>query len=287
MRYRVSWILAVSFVFLPLLPAQIVAPTTTGMVAPAASGAGVPTSVLTCNAASANILFLNTSTNQLSICNPATSAWTTPADPSATATAIGGVKLAAGQTATTLSTVATTGAYSDLSGKPTLTNGTVTAFAVGTWPSWLTPSLATPTTTPTLGVASSAIPNSALANSSVTVGGATCTLGSSCTPLNVTYYNAAGVISARKCWQGNVTSTTAGAFTASIASASFTTVDYVNASVKSTAATAAGSGNANIVTNSLTTITGTVTIPLSIIVGGLGVVLSSTAQTVWVEACGT
>ena len=41
--------------------------------------------------------------------------------------------------------------------------GSVTSFGTGTWPSWLTPSVANPSTTPTLSVAASAIPNSALA----------------------------------------------------------------------------------------------------------------------------
>jgi hypothetical protein len=62
-------------------------------------------------------------------------------------------------------------------------SGTVTNFIAssGSWPSWLTPSVATSTTTPTLSVTASAIPNSALANASTTVNGVTCTLGSTCT----------------------------------------------------------------------------------------------------------
>ena len=54
-------------------------------------------------------------------------------------------------------------------------------FSTGTWPAWLTPSVANSSTTPTLSVAASAIPNSALASSSVTIDGTSCTLGSSCT----------------------------------------------------------------------------------------------------------
>jgi hypothetical protein len=59
--------------------------------------------------------------------------------------------------------------------------GSVTNFLTGTWPSYLTPSVATSTTTPTLSVSASAIPNSALANAATTVNGQTCTLGSTCT----------------------------------------------------------------------------------------------------------
>jgi fibronectin-binding autotransporter adhesin len=62
--------------------------------------------------------------------------------------------------------------------------GTVTNFIANSasWPTWLVPSVATSTTVPTLSVSASAIPNSALANASVTVAGATCTLGSTCSP---------------------------------------------------------------------------------------------------------
>lgn len=63
----------------------------------------------------------------------------------------------------------------------TSAGGTVTNFSVGSWPSWLSPSVSNATTTPSLAVSSSAIPNSALANTSTTVNGQTCTLGSSCT----------------------------------------------------------------------------------------------------------
>ena len=47
----------------------------------------------------------------------------------------------------------------------TFTNsgGTLTNFSVGSWPSWLTPTVTSATTTPTLAVSASAIPNSALA----------------------------------------------------------------------------------------------------------------------------
>lgn len=60
--------------------------------------------------------------------------------------------------------------------------GTVTSLGAGTWPSFLTPTITNTTTTPTIAVVATAIPNSALANVSITVGGATCTLGSSCSP---------------------------------------------------------------------------------------------------------
>lgn len=48
---------------------QITQPATTGMVAPMASGAGTPGSIITCNAAAANIAFWNTATNVMSGCN--------------------------------------------------------------------------------------------------------------------------------------------------------------------------------------------------------------------------
>ncbi len=57
----------------------------------------------------------------------------------------------------------------------------VGSFAVGSWPSWLTPTVTNPTTSPSLAVAASAIPNSALANPSTTVNGQTCALGGTCT----------------------------------------------------------------------------------------------------------
>jgi trimeric autotransporter adhesin len=60
-------------------------------------------------------------------------------------------------------------------------SGTVTNFAGGTWPSWLTPTITNATTTPSLAVVASAIPNTALANSATTVNGQSCALGSSCT----------------------------------------------------------------------------------------------------------
>jgi len=62
--------------------------------------------------------------------------------------------------------------------------GSVTNFIANTsdWPSWLVPTVNTSSTTPTLLVSASAIPNSAIQNVSTTVSGATCTLGSSCSP---------------------------------------------------------------------------------------------------------
>ena len=77
--------------------------------------------------------------------------------------------------------------------------GTVTSVSVGTWPSWLTPTVTNATTAPGIAVAASAIPNAALANSATTVNGIVCTLGSTCTiptgsttpPLTYNYYPAA------------------------------------------------------------------------------------------------
>lgn len=59
--------------------------------------------------------------------------------------------------------------------------GSVTNFIAGTWPSWLTPSVATSTTTPTLSVTASGIPNSALTNSSFTLGSTSISLGATAT----------------------------------------------------------------------------------------------------------
>jgi hypothetical protein len=74
--------------------------------------------------------------------------------------------------------------------------GTVTSIAVGTWPSWLTPTVTNATTTPIVTVAASPIPNTALANSATTVNGQTCALGGTCTitaapPVDIKYYPAA------------------------------------------------------------------------------------------------
>jgi hypothetical protein len=75
-------------------------------------------------------------------------------------------------------------------------SGTVTSFAAGTWPSWLTPTVTNATTTPTLAVAASAIPITALASSATTVNGQSCALGGSCTitappATEIKYYPAA------------------------------------------------------------------------------------------------
>jgi hypothetical protein len=75
-------------------------------------------------------------------------------------------------------------------------SGTVTSFAAGTWPAWLTPTVTNAATTPTLAVAASSIPNSALANNATTVNGQSCALGASCTitalpPTDIKYYPAA------------------------------------------------------------------------------------------------
>ncbi len=75
----------------------------------------------------------------------------------------------------------------------------VTSIAMGTWPSWLTPSVTNATTAPSLAVAASAIPNTALANSATTVNGTSCALGGTCTiatgssapPLTYSYFPAA------------------------------------------------------------------------------------------------
>ena len=74
--------------------------------------------------------------------------------------------------------------------------GTVTSFAAGTWPAWLTPAVTNATTTPSLAVTASAIPNTALANSATTVNGQNCALGASCTitappATEIKYYPAA------------------------------------------------------------------------------------------------
>jgi hypothetical protein len=65
-------------------------------------------------------------------------------------------------------------------------SGGVTRFAVGSWPSWLMPTVTNPTTTPSLAVAAGPIPNGALANSTTTVNGQTCALGGACAiPTNI------------------------------------------------------------------------------------------------------
>jgi hypothetical protein len=75
-------------------------------------------------------------------------------------------------------------------------SGSVTSFAVGTWPAWLTPTVTNATTTPVLAVATNAIPNTALANSATTVNGQSCALGATCTiaappATDIKYYPAA------------------------------------------------------------------------------------------------
>lgn len=49
--------------------AQITLPATTGMIAPTARGAGIPSGILTCNANSQYIEYINTLTNQVSYCD--------------------------------------------------------------------------------------------------------------------------------------------------------------------------------------------------------------------------
>jgi len=75
-------------------------------------------------------------------------------------------------------------------------SGSVTSFAAGTWPAWLTPTVTNATTTPSLAVAALAIPNTALANSATTVNGQSCALGATCTitappATDIKYYPAA------------------------------------------------------------------------------------------------
>jgi len=71
----------------------------------------------------------------------------------------------------------------------------VTSVGVGTWPSWLTPSVTNATTTASVGVVASAIPNAALANSTTTINGQNCALGSACT-VAVSFAQVTGTMSA-------------------------------------------------------------------------------------------
>jgi hypothetical protein len=111
-------------------------------------------------------------------------------------------------------------------------SGTVTNVAVGAWPSWLTPTVTSAATTPSIAVAASAIPNAALANSAVTVNGQSCVLGSTCTI-------AAG--------SGTVTSVTAGSlsplFSASVATGTTTPAISFTASTAAQGAFLAGPGS--------------------------------------------
>lgn len=188
-----------------------------------------------------------------------------------------------------LATVATTGSYADLLGKPTipapqvnsdwnavsgisqilnkpsLSSGTVTSFGNGTWPSWLIPSVSNPTTTPTESVTASAIPNSALANASVTVNGQTCALGSSCTITSVSYYLngtlIAGTGSGLKI--GVYTGTTSGSGTATISLTGmglgtilgFPTVNAQGAGPFTTNTTASSTSSVSILINSGSVVT--------------------------------
>ncbi len=82
------------------------------------------------------------------------------------ATAGNGVNAIEGPSGTTTGTVYLTGNAVSQSGSTfTITNsgGTLTNFDTGSWPSWLTPTVTSATTTPTLAVSASAIPNSSLA----------------------------------------------------------------------------------------------------------------------------
>ncbi len=82
------------------------------------------------------------------------------------ATAGSGVSAIQGPSGITTGTVYLTGNAVSQSGSTfTITNsgGTLTNFDTGSWPSWLTPTVTSATTTPTLAVSASAIPNSSLA----------------------------------------------------------------------------------------------------------------------------
>ena len=82
------------------------------------------------------------------------------------ATAGDGVSAIQGPSGATTGTVYLTGSGVSQSGSTfTITNsgGTLTNFDTGSWPSWLTPTVTSATTTPTLAVSASAIPNSSLA----------------------------------------------------------------------------------------------------------------------------
>ncbi len=82
------------------------------------------------------------------------------------ATAGNGVSAIQGPSGTTTGTVYLTGNAVSQSGSTfTITNsgGTLTNFDTGSWPSWLTPTVTSATTAPTLAVSASAIPNSSLA----------------------------------------------------------------------------------------------------------------------------
>jgi len=56
-------------------------------------------------------------------------------------------------------------------------SGSVTVFQVGSWPTWLTPSVTNPNTTPTLAVTPSLVPNTALQNNQITLGTTPTALG--------------------------------------------------------------------------------------------------------------
>lgn len=91
----------------------------------------------------------------------------------------------------------------------------LTSFAApsGSWPTWLVPTVTNSTTAPSLAVAASSIPNAALANASITVSGATCTLGSTCNayPPDVTVSIGSFAIPANTCY-GSPLSTTPATF---------------------------------------------------------------------------
>jgi len=64
-------------------------------------------------------------------------------------------------------------------------SGSLTSFSAPaiSWPTWLTPTVTNSTSTPSLTVSASTIPSSILPGSGVTtINGASCTIGSSCTP---------------------------------------------------------------------------------------------------------
>lgn len=75
-----------------------------------------------------------------------------PIPSAATSSAVGGVSLASGETSTTLSKVATTGAYGDLTGAPAIPSGTVTNVS-GATSGGLAVTTTSPGTTPVVSVA--------------------------------------------------------------------------------------------------------------------------------------
>jgi len=82
--------------------------------------------------------------------------------------------------------------------------GGVSNFSVGSWPSWLVPSVTNPSSTPQLSVTASPVPNGALANSSIILGSTVMPLGS--TNLAVTGLTVDGISPTIMGFLTNVTS---------------------------------------------------------------------------------